>query len=171
MAFATAATLQLDPGDSPAAPSPARVGRMQVQTRFGRFEIDADSVIEMPKGPHGFPGLRRYALLTIPGAEGGNFRLLQSIDDASVGFIVLPLSLAGGVVAEDDIDQALGDLNVPRASAVFLLLVTLRRGEDGQTAMTANLRAPVVVDSDRRTARQYIFPNAEYPMRMPIAAA
>jgi flagellar assembly factor FliW len=85
--------------------------------------------------------------------------------------VVLPLSLAGGVVAQDDVEQALADLAVPRASAVFLLLVTLRRGEDGQTAMTANLRAPIVVDSDRRTARQYIFANPDYPMRMPIAPA
>jgi flagellar assembly factor FliW len=169
MAFATA-TLQIDPSDMTEAPAP-EAGRLQVQTRFGRFEIDADGVIEMPKGPHGFAGLRRYALLTIPGAEQGNFRLLQSIDDASVGFVVLPLSLAGGVVAQDDVEQALADLAVPRASAVFLLLVTLRRGEDGQTAMTANLRAPIVVDSDRRTARQYIFANPDYPMRMPIAPA
>lgn len=145
--------------------------RLQVQTRFGVYEIDSEKVIFMPKGPYGFAKLHHFALLDLPGVEDGNFKLLQSIDDPSVGFIVLPLSQSGGAMNAEDLTQACQITGNDPETTSFLLLVTIRSSDQGATAMTANLRAPLLLNTETLQACQHIFANVDYPTCQPIAAA
>ena len=48
--------------------------------------------------------------------------------------------------------------------AALLLIVTARKN-NGQVTLTANLRAPVVVNRKERVARQYVMPNSTYEIR------
>jgi flagellar assembly factor FliW len=151
--------------------APAGADRLTVTTRFGRIEIDAANVITLSRPLHGFPGLKRFALLDVPGAEAGNFKLFQAVDNPAIGFIVLPMSREAGTIADDDLAQAYAEHGLDPASAAVLLLVTFRKDDAGGTAMTANLRAPVLLDVEARTARQHIFLNADYPVCLPLETA
>jgi flagellar assembly factor FliW len=145
--------------------------RLAVATRFGRIEIDARNVITLRRPLHGFPNLTRFALLDIPGAAAGNFKLFQALDNPAAGFIVLPMSREADAIAADDLAQAYDEHGLDPARAAVLLLVTFRKDDAGATAMTANLRAPILVDVEGRTARQHIFLNADYPVRLPLETA
>ena len=72
-----------------------------------------------------------------------------------------------------DLDSACELLGVPREHAAFLLVVTRRpavnEADGGQ--LFVNLRAPVVVDTARRTAVQHVLASPGYSVRHPLAAA
>jgi flagellar assembly factor FliW len=158
-------------GDAHGADASESAQRLVVTTRFGRIEIDARNVVTLRRPLHGFPNLTRFALLDIPGAAEGRFKLFQALDNRAAGFIVLPMSREAGMIADDDLAQAYAEHGLDPASAAVLLLVTFRKNDAGGTAMTANLRAPVLLDFEARTARQHIFLNADYPMRLPLETA
>jgi flagellar assembly factor FliW len=151
--------------------APAGADRLTVTTRFGRIEIDAANVITLSRPLHGFPGLKRFALLDVPGAEAGNFKLFQAVDNPAIGFIVLPMSKQANVIAPGDLAQACSEHGLDVETAAVLLLVTFRQDDAGARQVTVNLRAPLLLDVAGRTARQHIFVNADYPVRLPLEAA
>lgn len=159
-------------GHSPMLEMDMETDAIILETRFGRIAVERSAVIRMPQGPHGFGSHRAFALLNIPGAEEQPFKLYQSLDDDQLSFIVLPLpesdSEGGSPIAEADLTEACRSYGVARENAAFLLIVTMRRDEAGQVAMTANLRAPLLVDTVQRTARQHIFVSSDYPTRQTL---
>jgi flagellar assembly factor FliW len=148
---------------------------MQLETRrFGVIEVDPNDEVVVPTGIPGFPDLRRVVLLgvgTAPGQEApaDEFSLywMQDLDDGDLAFLcVVPWP----VFPEYDIDiddQALGIAE--DGDVAVLVLVTTRR-EDGAAHMTANLRAPLVVDMRRRVMQQVILTDSKWPIRAPFAA-
>lgn len=147
-------------------------GEIELDTRFGRVAVDESAIIRMPQGPHGFGNRRAFVLMNVPEAEDQPFKLYQSIEDSQLSFIVLPLAApdgeSGAPIAESDLAEACRTYDIPRDDAAFLLIVTMRRDEAGQVGMTANLRAPLVLDTVNRVARQHIFVSTDYPMRQPL---
>jgi flagellar assembly factor FliW len=151
------------------APEKAQVQDVAtIETRFGTFEVDLDKTIAMSQGLIGFAHLRRFALLDVPGAEQGGFKLFQSLDDTGVSFIVLPLSEDSGAIDPSDLDAACEMYGVARANAAFLLIATVRRAETGGATTTVNLKAPLLVDTEQRSARQVIFSDQKYSTRHPL---
>lgn len=139
-----------------------------IDTRFGRFEVDLDKTINMSQGPIGFAALRRFALLDVPGAEAGGFKLFQSLDDAGVSFIVLPYAEDSAAIDPADLDAACTMNAVPRENAAFLLIATVRRDDDGGAVTTVNMKAPLLIDTVHRAARQVIFSDQRYSTRQPL---
>lgn len=134
---------------------------MKVATsRFGDMEIPEEVIIRIPEGILGFPEDRRFAVLEHD-AEGTPFRWLQSLDTPSLAFIVVDprlfepayrlefdedtVGLFGPVVAEDVVPMVI--VNVPKTHPI---------------AMTANLRAPIIVHATKRLGRQIVLMNEEY---------
>ena len=81
-----------------------------------------------------------------------------------LAFLVLPIEFLPDRIDAADISEALNTLSVPPEQAALLLIVTARKN-DGQVTLTANLRAPVVVNRKERVARQYVMPNSAYEIR------
>ena len=73
-----------------------------IDTRFGRFEVDFDKAIRIPRGIIGFETAYSFILLDVPGESIQAFKLLQSLDDPALGFIVLPLSPQDDAIAGND---------------------------------------------------------------------
>jgi len=138
-----------------------------VETRFGTFEFSEKNTIHMPRGPHGFTQYRDFGLANLPPPAPENFKLLQSLDDTQLSFIVTPLNVESGAVAVDDLRDGALSVGIDPDKAIFLLIVTLRAGDNGTTA-TVNLRAPIVLDLERRIARQVILANNAYPIQQPL---
>ena len=137
---------------------------IEVDTRFGRVAFKAENAIEMPHGLPGFPGRRAFGLAPLPSPRFDHFLLFQDLEDSSLCFLVMPMALESGLIEEADIDEALATTGIDRADASFLLIVTLRKEPEGLST-TVNLRAPIVLDTERKVARQYVMPNGKYAIR------
>ncbi len=142
--------------------------RLVIESRFGTLAVAAENAIDFPKGLVGFEDFRAYALAELSDRRYAQFRVLQSLDDHKLAFLVLPLDPDAGVVDRRDLAAACETLGIAIADLAILLVVTIRRDGDGQAQVSANLRAPLLIDSARRLGWQYVFPNDSYPVRYPI---
>lgn len=146
--------------DSTAPAAPPTV----VETRFGVYAFDDGNSLEFASGLLGFGGRQRFGLANLPQPELAAFKLLQSLEQPDLSFIVTPLDPASNLVAAADLEAACRNAGIAVAEATFLLMVTLRQGPNG-LEMTANLRAPLVLDLQRRRGRQIVLQNPDYPIR------
>ncbi len=138
-----------------------------VETRFGAITFDASNTIYLPRGIIGFPQFRRFGLAAIPDPRMGQFKLLQSLERTDLSFLVLPVHLDGQTILDTDVDEACATVGVHREDAAFLLLVTLRKEDEGISVST-NVRAPIILDTSSQVARQYVLPNTDYPIRQTL---
>ena len=150
-------------------PMSAVAGAPPLATRFGALAQDPDRIILFPHGLLGFASQRRYLLADIPGADAA-FKLLQSIDDPELSFVVLPLDLSDGPIAGPDLLAARRALAIEDAALAVLAIVTLR-AEAERVDFTVNLRAPLLVDTSRRLGYQHVLPDDAYPLRHPLRRA
>jgi len=132
-------------------------------TRFGEIEVGADTVIHFPQGLVGLPQLTRFVLI-----EGkGPFQWMQSLDSPDATFVVID---SDEVVSDYAINPSREDIAVVAegdepAPLCALLIVTVPR--EAPERMTANLMAPLVVNTERRLGVQAVLPD-RYPVRYPI---
>jgi flagellar assembly factor FliW len=148
-------------------PEPGGQEMLQVRsTRFGEVEVPREMVINFPQGMIGFPALRRYVL--IRHREGSPFHWLQALESEDLAFVVVnpllfdpgyKLTLGGAesrLLAADD----------PSQLQVWVV-VTIPAGHPDK--MTANLKAPVVINSANRQAAQVILEDPRYTVRHPLS--
>jgi flagellar assembly factor FliW len=122
----------------------------------------APSPITFADGLVGFAGPQRFALVPW-GGDGSPFSLLQSLDDESLAFVVVPPAVFFG-----DYDPELDDEVAARvgltspADAVVLVIVTVP--EDAREA-TANLLGPLVINVVTRQGVQAVLDPERWPSR------
>lgn len=140
-----------------------------IETRFGTVRVNKDNRLRVVGGLLGFERFTDFALVELPHDAVTHFKVLQSIEDPALSFVVTPLNLASDIVDSADLDEALEGCGVDRANSLVLLVVTVR-AEGEAVTMTANLRAPVIVDIEQHVARQVVMTSNRYPIRLPLAA-
>lgn len=138
-----------------------------VETKLGPVVAQRSATIEMPQGPLGFARHTRFALVDLPNPNLARFKLLQSLQGPEVSFVVTAVEVEGGPLAKADLDEACLSAGLAPGNLVVLLIVTVRNSPTGVT-LTANLRAPVIVDVERRVGRQVVLSNADYAVRHPL---
>ena len=140
-----------------------------VNTRFGTYEFTPQNTVVMPQGLVGFADQQLFGLANLPEPAPDDFKLLQSLGELPLSFIVMPVAPSEAAIAPADVAEACAAASIPLERACFLFVVTIRPKEDGVGIdMTANLRAPIVMDPETRLARQHVFANSQYPLRQPI---
>jgi flagellar assembly factor FliW len=140
---------------------------MLVNTRIGPMRFDLGKLIELPRGLPGFPHARRVGLLHIP-ERFGPFVLVQVMEDAAISFLALPQDCNTALFAPGDLRQAAIEYGIdPDRQAV--LLVTTFRGSKPYLEISANLRAPILLDVPLQRAVQPILMNDRYSVRHRIA--
>jgi flagellar assembly factor FliW len=138
-----------------------------LETRFGRLELPVASLIMMPSGMLGFGNLRRFGLTDLPAQGPMSFKLYQSVEDAAVSFIVLPINPGDDMLDAKDADAAFRNLGINPEEGVCAVVVSPQRG-GGVVSFTVNTRAPVIFDSQRLLAWQYVMNNPRYQVRQPL---
>jgi flagellar assembly factor FliW len=140
---------------------------MQIVTKnFGEIEIDDEKIIRFPAGIIGFPELNDFALVHDDEQGTGSVHWLQSLQEAAFAMPVMdPLIVAPDYnpVVDDEIFAPIGSLH----ETEMLLLVTLTVPKD-ITAMTVNLKGPIVVNATTRKACQVILDDDQYEVKYPI---
>lgn len=147
---------------------PADDRRLVIESRFGTLAVSAENAVVFPKGLLGFGEFRKYVLAEIPDPRYPQFRVLQCLDNHDLAFLVLPLDPASGILDPADIAAACKKLSIDTDVLALLLVVTIRKGADDEIRVSANLRAPLLIDSAQRIGVQYVLPNDSYPVRHPI---
>lgn len=130
-------------------------------SRFGDLEVDEGDVINFPVGIPGFEEKHKWILV---GEEDNAIMWLHSADDGS---LALPVTTPEAVksdynakIPREALEQ-IGETDMK--DVVLLIVVAIPPGRPWD--MTANLRAPIVVNMETRTAAQAISLNEEYDFR------
>lgn len=139
-----------------------------IETRYGTYEVVRDKIVTLPKGLIGFSELQEFAILNLPHDGTDRFKLLQSVDEPGVGLYVVPVGIENSGFDSDDITQAAGNYQIALEDLAILLIVTARKNAHG-VELTANLRAPVLVDTERRLAFQHVMADDKYPLRQKLS--
>lgn len=150
-----------DSSAAPAMPWPT------VETRFGLVSFDPGKVITLPRGLLGFHDYQEFILIDPPNQPIQQFKLLQCVTRPEFGLFVLPLDDQDAALDARDRTETCERLGIAPADAAFVLVVTIRHTGDGLT-MSANQRAPIVIDTRNFVAYQYVMPNDKYEIRHPL---
>ena len=138
---------------------------MRINTsRFGRIDIDAGDILRFPSGLPGLEDCREWALL----ADATNDALgwLQSTTRGDVALaVVSPRRFVPDY-----------QVRIPRSELTPLDICDIRQaqivvvvGTTG-TALTLNLKAPIVINLEGRTGRQVVA-SGELPLQYELTSA
>jgi flagellar assembly factor FliW len=127
---------------------------------------DPEAVIEFPEGLPGFESCRRYVLLSGPTTEP--LAIIRGLGPGAPSFLTVdPLRVAGGFRA----DLGKADLARLRAEAGTPLLYLAIVSADASGAVTANLRAPLVINPANLVGIQLIAAESAFAFDHPLSAA
>ncbi len=138
---------------------------MTVSTsRFGEIKVNSDLIIRMTAPFPGFPESSRFVI--IPHKKGSAFIWLQSLDNPGLAFVVIQAAHL-----KPDYYPTIPDLIKKELGAdgngflEILLILTIPAGRPRE--MTANLLAPVIINSEKRLAKQVIL-DQDYDPCWPV---
>ncbi len=130
-------------------------------TRFGQVQLQSEDILNFAEGILGFANLRKFVLLDDPNDD--IFAWLQSCEDSAIAFPVLEPELFSENyklnLAKSDL-ESLQLANVECARSFCIITIP-----DDPTQMTANMKAPVIVNSAARLARQCVLQDNSLAIR------
>jgi flagellar assembly factor FliW len=133
-------------------------------TRFGELEVDDEDVIRFPVGIPGFEDKREWILV---GDDDNAIMWMHSTEDGALALpVTTPDSVKSGYNAQIPREslEPIGDVRDGDVAILIVVTIPPERPWD----MTANLKAPIVVNRAGRTAMQTIALNDEYDFRYPV---
>lgn len=156
-----------NPGPIEGSTQTAEPQSIAIETRYGTYEVERDKIVSLPKGLIGFGELREYAILNLPHEGTERFKLLQSVVEPGIGFYVVPVGIENSGFDAEDIERAAGQHEIALEDLAILLIVTARQVNEA-VELTANLRAPVLVDTTQCRAFQHVMADDKYPTRQKL---
>ena len=141
---------------------------MLVKTKyFGEINLSEDKIITMERGMFGFEEYKKYTILYDSEKEGRpNVSWFQSVEEPGLAFSVInPMAVMVyyNPIVEDELLKGLGEIT--EENIVVLLPLTVPQEV---TNMTANLKAPIIINADTRKGAQVVVENEEYEIKYKI---
>ena len=138
---------------------------MRIKTsRFGEVEFQEDDLLEFKEGLLGFMQLRKFVILDDPNDE--IFAWLQSCESPEIAFPILEPELFAPdisvTIPKSDID-ALGLTSAEDARLFCIITIPV-----DPTQMTANMKAPLLINAPKRIARQCVLQDNNLAIREPV---
>jgi len=131
-------------------------------TRFGQVEIDENLIITLPDGVLGFEDSRRYIILDHFDKESP-FKWLQSVEDPSLAFVITdPLVFVPEYKAKISKEEVSSIALSDASKALIVVIVNIKRDH---SELTVNLQGPIVINSERKLARQVVIKESDYSVR------
>jgi len=137
-----------------------------VQTsRFGPVTVDPARVITMVSPFLGFPDSRRFFLR--PHSENSPFLWLQSMERPELAFVTIQPSIVLPDYRPEIPAAVRRELELgPETRPDILVILTIPAGRPAE--MTANLLGPVVLNVERRLAKQVLLDPNRYDPCWPV---
>lgn len=138
----------------------SETGHIEVETsRFGRVKVEQEKVITMLAPFLGFPASKQFFLR--PHGENSPFMWLQALDDPGLAFVVVQPGLFLPDYSPSLQPFVLKELQLAKGNAPeILVILTIPSGKP--RAMTANLLGPVVLNVNKRLAKQVLLDPNRY---------
>lgn len=138
---------------------------MLVMTKhFGEINLDDEKVIYFENGILGFEEYKRYTLLfDNENGDRSDVFWLQSLDEPILALPVLSPFLIReeyNPQVEDELIKPLGELTPE--NIVVMVSITI---PSDVMKMSANLKAPFIINSDTKKGSQIIVENADYDIK------
>ncbi len=138
---------------------------MQVKTKhFGEIDLDENKVIYFENGICGFEEYKKYTILyDDESGQRPDISWLQSLDEPLLAIPVIDPFMAKPDFYPEVDDELLKSLgNITEDNIVVLVSVTV---PEDVTKITANLKAPFIINSDERKGAQIIVENSDYEIK------
>jgi Uncharacterized protein conserved in bacteria len=117
--------------------------------QFGEITIDIANIFLFPNGLLGFEELKKFILISDEETEP--FKWLISVEEPSIGFpIISPFYI--------DFDYNIGK-EIDLENNVLFVVVTL---QDENKNISANLKAPIILNLQKMTGEQFLIPFEKY---------
>lgn len=130
-------------------------------TRFAELEVDKKDIIEFTEGLLGFENLKKFFIVD-PGDQT-LILWLQSIDDAAVAFPIIEPKIFQPNYMVKLLPVELNSLaleNLQNASVYTVLTIP-----QNVTEMSANLKAPIIINNKTKMARQIVLQDSKLEVR------
>ncbi|MGE5560006.1 MAG: flagellar assembly protein FliW [Chloroflexota bacterium] len=136
-------------------------------TRFGTLAVPEHEIIDFPAGLPGFEDAKRF--ITVESDETDPFVWLQSLSRPDLAFLTIPPQLIVRDYRPEVPPEAREALRLNDDSVVEVLaIVTV---PEDPREMTANLRAPIIINRSARVGRQEVELSGRHPLRQRICQA
>jgi len=133
-------------------------------TRFGIMNVSTEALLTFPSGLLGFPERTRYVLLDHD--TNAPFKWLHCAEEASLAFVVIDPTLFKAnyqvMISSEALSEVEGSDNDKVTLAVILTIPS-----DDPSAVTANLRGPLLMNPRTRLCKQLVL-SEDYPTRYPV---
>jgi len=133
-------------------------------TRFGIMSVPAEKVLAFPSGVLGFPEWTRYVMLDRDTVAP--FKWLHCVEEASLAFVVVDPAVFHQNYQIEISSEArfeVGGSETDQLSLVVILTIP----SDDPSAVTANLRGPLLMNPRTRLCKQLVLAE-DYPTRYPV---
>jgi flagellar assembly factor FliW len=130
-------------------------------TRFGELEVNPNDILNLSEGLLGFENLKKYFVVD-PG-DSTLILWLQSIEDEKVAFpIIEPKIFKPDYIAKllpaDLNGLELESLNTAKLYSILTIPANV-------TEMSANLKAPIVINSQKKVGKQIVLQDSKLSVR------
>ena len=133
--------------------------------RFGALEVDEERILNFARGLPGFPDCTRF--FVVDHDKETPLKWLQSVDRPEIAFLIVEPEQ---VMKSFEVDVPTAVLNLLQwdkdSTEADVSVFVILNVEDGN--LTANLKAPVIVNIPKRLACQMIVEDPGAPVRAPI---
>jgi len=130
----------------------------------GTIVYEEDEIITFEKGVPGFQDLKNFVIKEV--GEDSPFSILQSIEDKKIGFILISPFLVNDKYEINLSKEIINSLKIKSPDEVLLYsIVTL---SSNMKEITANLKAPIIINLDTKKAEQYIIDKDTYKIKEKI---
>lgn len=141
---------------------------MKVVTKFfGEVELDDNKILDFPNGIIGFEDFKKYAIMYDEESQSETrISWLQSVEEPALALPVIdPLAILPDYapMLEDELLKPLGESE--DEDLLFLLAMTV---PSDMTKVTANTKAPFIINAKTCKGVQIIVDNADYPVKFNI---
>lgn len=136
-------------------------------TRFGPFDVPRESLLTFPSGLLGFPEWTRYVILDHD--TNAPFKWLHCTEEASLAFVVIDPLLFNENYQVTISPEARGEVEGSETDELGLAVI-LTIPSDDPSAVTANLRGPLLMNPRTRLCKQLVL-SEDYPTRYPVFSA
>jgi flagellar assembly factor FliW len=116
----------------------------------------------------GLPGFESFRIFRVIPEPETYLAQLISIDDEKIGFILINAEVMGEYFEKvKNQQEVLTELNIVNQENLQIWLIVTLNALDAEQ-ITVNLRAPILLNSEKNIGKQLILYDEQYPLKHPL---
>jgi len=138
---------------------------MNIETKnFGLVSYNEEDVLYFDDGIPGFEGLKSFILLSVD--EYTPFKWLQSLDDTNIAFVIIDPKVVVKDYKVEINEETVKLLDIKDLNHILVFAIVVIPDEIEK--MTANLKAPIIINAENNKGMQILLDNDDYMIKHPI---